>query len=67
LLAKLPIRTEAEEGAAAIRRLTSLALTHGLSAYDAAYLDLAIEKGIGLATGDRQLREQARHAGITVA
>jgi len=66
LLAKLPIRTEAQVGAMAIRRLSALALTTGLSAYDAAYLDLAVQKGIGLATGDRQLREKARHAGVAV-
>jgi predicted nucleic acid-binding protein len=66
LLAKLPIRTEAQVGAQAIRRLSALALTYGLSAYDAAYLDLAVQKGIGLATGDRRLREKARHAGVAV-
>jgi predicted nucleic acid-binding protein len=50
LLAKLPIRTEAQVGAVAIRRLSALALATGLSAYDAAYLDLAVQKGIGLAS-----------------
>ncbi len=66
LLAKLPIRTEAQEGAAAVRRLSALALTSGLSAYDAAYLDLAIQKGIGLVTGDRRLREEAGRAAVSI-
>jgi predicted nucleic acid-binding protein len=35
-----------------------------LSAYDAAYLELAQRTGLGLATGDRPLRLAAQRAGI---
>jgi predicted nucleic acid-binding protein len=38
--------------------------THDLSVYDAAYLDLADARGLGLATVDGQLAEACRAAGI---
>jgi predicted nucleic acid-binding protein len=40
---------------------------HGLSAYDAAYLDLARFKGLPLATLDGPLREACRSAGVVLA
>ncbi|MGE0645822.1 MAG: type II toxin-antitoxin system VapC family toxin [Nitrospira sp.] len=42
----------------------SLALSHRLSAYDAAYLELAIRKNLALATMDRALLQAARAAGV---
>lgn len=39
---------------------------HGLSAYDAAYLDLALQRRCGIATLDRRLAERARTLGVTV-
>lgn len=44
----------------------TLARELGLSAYDAAYLDLAIRKGTPLATLDNGLRTAARKAGVEV-
>lgn len=44
--------------------LVSLAQRHNLSAYDAAYLDLAIKLGLPLATLDGALREAASHSGV---
>jgi predicted nucleic acid-binding protein len=41
-----------------------LAALHGLSVYDATYLDLARERGEPLATQDRRLRDAARAEGV---
>ena len=42
----------------------SLAREHGLSAYDAAYLELALRQGLPLATLDAGLRKAAARAGV---
>jgi len=47
-------------------RVMSLAATHSLSAYDAAYLDLAIINGLPLATLDQPLAQAATKFGIDV-
>jgi predicted nucleic acid-binding protein len=47
-----------------IRGVLSLARTHGLSAYDASYLELSIRCGAPLATLDGNLRKAANKAGI---
>ena len=44
----------------------SLAVEHGLSGYDAAYLELAIRKGLPLATLDEDLQKAARAAGVAL-
>jgi len=41
-----------------------LAREQGLSVYDAAYLDLALRRGLPLATQDQVLREAARRMGV---
>jgi predicted nucleic acid-binding protein len=41
-----------------------LAVEHGLSGYDAAYLELAIRQGLPLATLDEDLQKAARTAGV---
>jgi predicted nucleic acid-binding protein len=41
-----------------------LARTHGLSAYDAAYLELSIRHSAPLATLDDKLRKAAKLAGV---
>lgn len=43
-----------------------LANNHGLSAYDATYLALAINRGVPIATLDRKLAATARKEGATV-
>ena len=42
----------------------ALAREHGLSVYDATYLDLAMREGAPLATLDRRLADVAQHSGV---
>ena len=51
----------------AFEQVLSLAREHELSAYDAAYLDLAMREGLPLATLDEQLAKVARKLGIKKA
>jgi len=44
----------------------ALARSHGLTAYDASYLELAMRRGAALATFDQKLAEAARAAGVRV-
>ena len=59
-LALLPITLEQFPTRVVFDRLQSLRRKHGLTAYDAAYLDLAIESGLPLATLDDALIERAK-------
>ena len=60
---RMPIRL-APSGPSA--RIAQRALTHRLTAYDAAYLDLALDQALPLATLDQKLRTAARAEGVTV-
>jgi predicted nucleic acid-binding protein len=44
--------------------VAALARTHGLSGYDAVYLDLALRAGLPLATVDEDLRKAAQAVGV---
>lgn len=48
-------------------RLIKLAMKYELTAYDAAYLELAIRKGAELATLDQKLSAAAKKAGVRLA
>lgn len=67
LYGTLPIHTDSELDPDAVWRFHVLAREYELSAYDAAYLDLAQRRGLALATLDRPLVSAARRAGIRVA
>jgi predicted nucleic acid-binding protein len=63
------LRIEVEEAPDAlivIRDGTAAAMRYGLTAYDAAYVDLAEREGLILATIDKPMREAAERSGITV-
>lgn len=49
-----------------MRSISTIAERHGLSTYDASYLELASRQGFGLITLDRALAEAASAAGIPV-
>jgi predicted nucleic acid-binding protein len=63
-LAVLPVKVDAEADRQAWSAALSLAERHGLTVYDAAYLEIASRRKIPLATLDRQLREAATSDGI---
>lgn len=64
LIADLPIATDDETPTRALREILTLARAEGLTTYDAAYLELAMRKGLPLATKDRTLRDAAERAGV---
>ena len=66
LYRRLPIRTDVALDSDMVWRLHTLAIEYNLSAYDAAYLELAQRRGLGLATVDRPLRHAAQRAGMNV-
>jgi predicted nucleic acid-binding protein len=45
----------------------ALALRHGLTLYDAVYLELAMRRGLPLASSDKALRRAAAAEGVTLA
>ena len=64
LYSSLPILTEAPPSPAVAMAVRRLAIEHRLSAYDAAYLELAQRLGAGLATRDRDLARAAAASGV---
>ena len=66
-LNRLPIdHDEASNGIVAFASTQGLCRRHGLTAYDAAYLEIAIRNRIGLATLDRELIRAAAAESITL-
>ena len=64
LLATLPLDVELRTFTDLMPTVLPLARQHTLSAYDAAYLDLALRLKVPLATLDRHLIEAAQTAGV---
>jgi predicted nucleic acid-binding protein len=63
-LAALPIALEQFPAGVVFERRQSLSRKRGLTSYDAAYLDLALEKGMALATLDEALARACKNAGV---
>ena len=66
LLRGLTITEHSQTIADTVINVLPLAREYGLSAYDAAYLDVAVRQGAPLATLDNALREAGRSVGITI-
>lgn len=66
LFGSLPLATAAAPLADGMARLQLLAERHDLSAYDAAYLDLARQLMVGIATLDKRLAAAARAEDVKV-
>jgi predicted nucleic acid-binding protein len=64
MIEQLPITLDLATGPRALHDTMSLAREHGLTAYDAAYLELAMRLGLPIATGDRRLGAAAERAGV---
>jgi predicted nucleic acid-binding protein len=65
-LSALPISIEEVSLATAAGPLTSLARDHGLSTYEASYLELAARLDLALATTDRRLAAAALALGVNL-
>jgi predicted nucleic acid-binding protein len=66
LLEALPIVVDHENSSRAFGDVMHLARAHQLSAYDAAYLELAIRRGLPLACLDGKLKTAAGAAGVVL-
>jgi predicted nucleic acid-binding protein len=66
LLAELPIIVEQEPPERMIKENFALARKHKLSSYDASYLDLAMRKGLPIATLDKNLLAAAKRSKVPI-
>ena len=66
ILAALPVAVEETGPALATGPVLAVGRRFRLSAYDSAYLELAMRKGLPLATRDRRLRAACRKAGVAL-
>lgn len=66
LLSGLSIRGDLSQHADVINNVLPIAQQFGLSAYDAAYLELALRQGAMLATLDERLATAARRAKVRI-
>ena len=66
LLDHLPIQQDMERVVAIWPEIFRIATSHGLTAYDATYLELAVRRRLPLATLDKKLVEAARAEGVRI-
>lgn len=65
VLAQLPIATDTDTEERALRETLALARQERLTTYDAAYLEVAMRRGVPLATLDKALIRAARRVGVS--
>lgn len=66
LLSGLTVIMASQTVAQSVGGILPLAREHGLSAYDAAYLEVALRHGAPLATLDKNLETSGRKAGVEI-
>jgi predicted nucleic acid-binding protein len=66
LLFELPIIVEQESPERMLSEILTLARKYKLSSYDASYLELAMRKGLPLATTDKKLISAAKRSRISI-
>jgi predicted nucleic acid-binding protein len=66
LIGDLPIVTDDETPLRALHEIITLARAEKLTTYDAAYLQLAIRRGLPLATKDKSLRNAGIKTGVKI-
>lgn len=64
LVNRLPIETDTEAEGRAFGEILGLARAQSLTTYDAAYLELAMRRGVELATRDKALMRAARRVEV---
>jgi predicted nucleic acid-binding protein len=65
-LAALDIRTDDESARRVLPDVHRLAVQYRLTSYDAAYLELALRRGLPVATLDAELQEACKAAGVAL-
>lgn len=65
-LLRLPIEIESSTARAVLDGQAQLAERYALTAYDAAYLDLALRRNLPLATQDKAMKSAAGKAGVAI-
>jgi predicted nucleic acid-binding protein len=66
LVGALPIVIDEQTPHLALSTVLDLARSERLSAYDAGYLELAMRRGVPLATKDKDLAQAARRVGVSL-
>jgi predicted nucleic acid-binding protein len=66
LLSSLPILIDTPIAKQGLATIPTLAREHQLSAYDAAYLELALREGAAIATLDQKLERAAQSCGVKI-
>lgn len=66
LLTELPIIVDQETPERMMKEIFALARKHNLSTYDASYLDLAMRRGLPIATLDKNLLAAAKRSDVPV-
>lgn len=65
-LENLPVSVDPSTATQAFGHTMTLARAYGLSSYDAAYLELAVRRGLPLATLDKELHKAAKRASVAI-
>lgn len=66
LIGDLPIVIDNETSPRALHEILALARAQNLTTYDATYLELAIRRGLPLATNDKRLRSAGMNTGVQI-
>jgi predicted nucleic acid-binding protein len=66
LIGGLPIVIDEQTPTLALSTVLELARSEGLSTYDASYLELAMRRGVSLATKDDDLAKAAQRVGVNL-
>lgn len=66
LMSRLPIHVDDETACRAFHETSQLAHHEQLTSYDASYLELALRRGIPLATKDKALAKVAKKLGVSL-
>ncbi len=66
LIGDLPIVIDNETSPRALHEILALTRAQNLTTYDATYLELAIRRGLPLATNDKRLRSAGMNTGVQI-